>query len=476
MMGIVSYGVHIPRYRLSNKCIADAWGRPSTKGEKAVANFDEDSLTMGVDSSLNCLRKVGIEVKKIDGLFFSSTTPSYREKFSSSVIAMAIDLSCRIRSTDYLGSLRSSTSAILGAMDAIKSQSCENVLVVGSDCRLAEPGSPFEGIFGDGSVSLLLGKDDVIASIIASFSISDEFTDLWRRDEDLYVRQDDVRFAQQYGYTRLVSESINGVLSTNGYKPKDFSKIVLPPIDARSHIGLARKLGFDTKTQLQDALIETTGITGTAHYLLLLAAALEDSRPGDKILFASYGDGSDAFILEVTENISKVKGQGGISKGIEGKRALNSYTKYLSFHNLIRGQKPLTEPFSSLSIHYRERDQNLKLYGRRCKRCKLVQFLRDIHVCPGCYAQDEFEPIKLSKKGTLFTFNHEYYYPSPDTPTTMALVDFPEGARILMQMTDTDIEQVKIGMPVELTFRKYHDGNYFHNYFWKCRVKLVSSG
>jgi uncharacterized OB-fold protein len=322
---------------------------------------------------------------------------------------------------------------------------------------------------GDGAVSFLIGDENVIAEILDSFSISDEFIDLWKREEDIYIRQDDVRFAQQYGYMRLVGDSIKGLLNSSGSKPEDFFRVILPVVDTRSHINLAKKLGFDSKRQIQDPITPVTGIIGTAHPLLLLCYALEEANPGDKILFVSYGDGSDAFIIRVTDNISKISGHSKVRKAVEEKRDLNNYNKYLSFRNLIKGQEPLTNPFSSLSISYRERDYNIRFYGKKCKKCGLVQFLRDIHVCPECYAQDEYEKIKLSKEGTLFTFNHEYYYPSPDPPTTMANIDLPEGARITIQMTDTPIEEVKIGMPVKLTFRKYHDGNYFHNYFWKCR-------
>jgi uncharacterized OB-fold protein len=36
-------------------------------------------------------------------------------------------------------------------------------------------------------------------------------------------------------------------------------------------------------------------------------------------------------------------------------------------------------------------------------------------------------------------------------------------------MTDRDPAKVDIGMRVEMTFRKIHDGAGLHNYFWKCR-------
>ncbi|MCG8334029.1 MAG: OB-fold domain-containing protein [Proteobacteria bacterium] len=120
---------------------------------------------------------------------------------------------------------------------------------------------------------------------------------------------------------------------------------------------------------------------------------------------------------------------------------------------------------------YRDQESNIRLYARKCQECGKVIFLRDIHVCPDCYSRDMYSSLKLSKDAVLFTFNQEYYYPSPDSPTTMAIVDFQEGARITTQMTDTDPSEVTVDMPVEMCFRKYHEGNFFHNYFWKCRSK-----
>ena len=60
MAGIVSYGVYIPIYRLSGESLNQVWGG-TIKGEKAVANVDEDSLTMGVEAARDCLK--GMEKK-----------------------------------------------------------------------------------------------------------------------------------------------------------------------------------------------------------------------------------------------------------------------------------------------------------------------------------------------------------------------------------------------------------------------------
>jgi len=90
MIGITSYGAYIPVYRLSRAEIARAWGKPAAQGEKAVANYDEDSLTMAVAATSDCLR--GMEPKSFDGLYFVSTTSPYMEKQAAAVISAALGL------------------------------------------------------------------------------------------------------------------------------------------------------------------------------------------------------------------------------------------------------------------------------------------------------------------------------------------------------------------------------------------------
>jgi 3-hydroxy-3-methylglutaryl CoA synthase len=55
MAGIESYGAYIPIYRLNREELAKVWGGGYRKGERAVANCDEDSITMAVEAVLDCL-------------------------------------------------------------------------------------------------------------------------------------------------------------------------------------------------------------------------------------------------------------------------------------------------------------------------------------------------------------------------------------------------------------------------------------
>ena len=182
MAGIVSFGAYVPKYRLSRDMIARAWRSGSMGGEKAVASYDEDSITMAVEAALNCLGQV--DPQKVDGLFFASTTPPYREKQSASLIATVIDMRRDMITTDFCDSLRAGASALKSAIDAIEGKSAGQILIAAADCRVGAAESDFEQSLGDGAAALLLGNSNVVAELIGSYAISDEFTDNWRMEKD----------------------------------------------------------------------------------------------------------------------------------------------------------------------------------------------------------------------------------------------------------------------------------------------------
>jgi hypothetical protein len=52
-------------------------------------------------------------------------------------------------------------------------------------------------------------------------------------------------------------------------------------------------------------MMSVVGDTGAAYSLMMLVAALQESRPGDRIVMVSYGNGSDVLGFEVTEGITR---------------------------------------------------------------------------------------------------------------------------------------------------------------------------
>ena len=466
MIGITAFGAYLPRYRLTARMINEAWGRPGGRGEKAVGYFDEDSLTMGLSAVYNGLSRDGIE--KAEALYFASTTSPYREKLASTEMAMILSLSPEARTLDIGNSPRAGTSALLTAMEAVKANSCDTVLVVASDCgRLERPGGQNEATWGDGAAALAVGRENVILNLLHHYCYSDELSHFWRRADDHYMKYEDMRFPQVMGYARIMEASIGNILRKTQYNPADFAKVVVDAPDIRSHQALMRKFGFDPKTQVQDPLLGRIGSLGTAHPFVMLVAALHEVKPGDKVLLASYGDGCDVLIFEATDALPAFQEQIDVNVLLDQKELVSTYTKYLAFHKTFEAE--FQDYYSSISALFRERDRFSRLLGGKCKNCGYITTLA-LRVCPNCRKKDQFENMRLARRGVVFTFTQEWYYPSPEPPTTLAVIDLKGGGRIYCQMTDcSDPRIVKIGMQVEMTVRKYHEALDLPHYYWKCK-------
>jgi len=462
MVGITSYGAYIPFWRLSRAAMAK-----DAPGERAICNFDEDALTMAVAATVDCLS--GIQRENIDGLFLASTTSPYSEKSAASTVAVAADLRREILTADFARSLRAGTGALRAALDAVRAGSARNIVVTGADCRLGIPGSAFERNFGDGAGALLIGDRDVIATVEASHSVSEEILDVWRPERDLFVRSWEERFGATQGYLPVIREVVSGLLEKTHLTPKDFTKVIFCSPDGKRHAEIAAQLGFDLKTQVQDPLIHSVGDTGSAMPLLLLVAALEEAKAGDRILLVSYGDGSDAFFLQVREPIEGIGPRRGVKAHLASKKVIDDYRRYLFWRGLLPTERRVeTVSFVSVPAIHRGRDAYLRLRGAKCKDCGTIQFPAQ-RVCTKCHSKDHFEPHLLSdKKAKIFTFSADYISnPLVERPIITTTIDFDGGGRMQCYMTDCDFERVKPGLPVEMTFRKmaFRDG--IQTYSWK---------
>ena len=469
MVGIKSISVHIPFFMLPRELISKAWSSRSIGGQKSVANYDEDSITMAVEAASGCWDSQNRQ--EMDGLFFCSTTSPYKEKQSSTVVAAAADLRGNILTCDVANSLRGGTLGLRLAIDSVKSGSARNVLVVASDCRSGYPQSEDEQLFGDGAAAVVIGEKDPIAVFEDCSSLSNEMTDVWRTDKDQFVRSWENRWVLTYGYTRTMSEMVSRMLKEKNLKPESFSKVVLYAPDQRTHRTLAQSLGFNVKEQLQDPLISTVGNAGAASIFLMLAAALEGSRPGDRILLGSYGDGADVLVLKVTDRIEEFKHKIGLGTKLSNRKAIMSYEKYLTFRNVL--ETAPEAPFSidsAATVLWRDRSWVFGLHGSRCKGCGLVSFPIQ-RICFGCQSKDNFEEVRLSdKQGKVFTFSLDYLAGTPDPPVVQTVLESSEGsARVYCMMTDVDQKEVKVEMDVKMTFRRIREARGFFNYFWKCR-------
>jgi len=468
MFGIVSYGAYIPIYRLSKEVLSNTWGGGG-KGEKAVANWDEDSITMAVEAGRDCIKD--IQQDSIDALYFATTTPPYKEKQSASIIAAALDLRTDIITADFSNSIRSGTVAIRAALDAVKAGSAKKVLVIAADCRIPPPNSTFEPIFGDGAVALLIGEGEAVLEIEGSYYLTSEFVDIWRLEYDRITRTWEDRFVLEEGYLKHLQNAFSSLLKNHNLTPKDITKAAFNAIDGRSHGTMAKSLGLDAKTQVQDPLFDKVGNTGAVHALMLLIAALEEARPGDRILLGNYGDGADAHIIRVTEAAEKLGGKKSLSRNLQSKLMLENYGKYIRFRGLMEfEQTPDYRQRTSLPEIWRDRNWVFRFHGHKCNKCGKIQFPMQ-KLCMYCQAREEsLEEIPLSnKRGSLFTYSLDERTLVLDPPNVLAAVNLEGGGRIFSQMTDRDVKNLTVGMTMEMTFRRINNALGVHNYFWKCR-------
>jgi 3-hydroxy-3-methylglutaryl CoA synthase len=471
-VGLISCGAYIPTYRLDRKIAAGAWARQAIAGERAVANNDEDSLTMAMEAARNCLRKAEVGAENIDGLLFASTTAPYAEKMSAGLIATTLDMRRDISTADYAQSLRAGIGALKSALDTAKSGSAKTMLVASADNRLAYPKSDMEQDFGDAAAAALVGSGEknLLAVFEGGYSLNNQIMDVWRNPEDRYVKTWENRFIITEGYLKLMGQVISGIMNKYNLKVEDIQKVIIPSPDARSYRQVAQKAGFDLKTQVQDPHMADIGFCGAAEPLLLLAAALEEAKPGELILLTSYSDGAEAMLFRVTNKVCSSSGRT-VSEMLADKIMVTSYSRFLSYKGILEANP--SEPFRlfpSASVTWREQNSILCLHGSRCRKCGRVIYPVQ-RICDQCFSKDDYEEVRIADmKGMVFTFTRDYLAGRSDDPIIcQTVIEMENGMRFYGLMTDCDPETVEVGMPVELTFRRIYEGAGFHNYYWKCR-------
>ena len=464
MIGITSYGAYVPYLRMPLSAAAGGGKSDGPSPEKAVAYWDEDAVTMAVAAASACLK--GIDRASVEAVVFASTSYAFKEKQAAAIVARALDLRRDVLTSDLGDSLRSATTALRAAADMVKAGSAKQVLVATGEMRQAAPRSPLETNLGDAGAAFLVGAEDVAASLAAAHTVNDEIIDVWRADGDRFVHAWEDRFVVDHGYRHNVREVVKGLLERAGLAAKDVTRAVVYGPDARSHGAVVKELGFRPE-QVQDALFGRVGNAGAAFTPLLLTAALEQAQPGERLLVAGYGDGADALLFEVGPAIEKLRDRRGVKWHLERRGELASYDKYLRMRNFVATEHDRRGGAGiSATIHFRERDQDLTLLGLRCRKCGTTQYPSQ-RVCFTCYAKDDFDKVRLSDKiGRVLSFTFDNFAGSPDPPLVATMTEV-EGARLYIQMTDVNPREVKLDLPVELTFRKIHEAGGTPNYYWK---------
>lgn len=471
MVGIRAYGTYVPKYKLGRKQIAEAWDFPVAPGNLTVSNQDEDSITMGIAAAFEALETGNIDPKEIDALYFCTTTPPYTEKQNAATIATVLDLRDDCLTADITSSTRAGTTALINAHNAISAGDAKNVLIVASDKRYAEPISMFEYQYCDGAAALVVSSEDGIAKINGHASVNYDLVGPWRKEGDHHTQQFEVKVERDYGYQANIVKVLKGVVEKFELTPETIKRAAYFCFEPRSYGRVAKALKLEPK-QLADNLFLDHGNSGTALAFQILIGAFEQKpslKPDDNVLFANSGDGADAFYLQATENLrSVVKAHTKLGKKLGNRMQLDKYTDFLKYRYLLKTKEPFTRKSSNVTI-WRDAKSINQMWGFKCNKCGVIQYPLLLNSCIECGSQ-EITPMKLKRNGIIYTYSLDHlisggYY---ETPVPRCIIDLEGGGRLMLDMTDCDPQEVYVGMPIDLTFRKIHEGGGFMNYSWKC--------
>jgi 3-hydroxy-3-methylglutaryl CoA synthase len=470
-VGIRSYGVCVPRLRISRSAIADAhaWALPGLKGlargERAFCSWDEDAVTLAVHAARECLGAVPGEHP--GDVAFASTTAPFAEPQNASIVARALRLPATVTSEDFAGSTRAGLRALALALEA---GDAGQRLIVAADNRHAKPGSAQEMSYGAGGAAILTGGDDLLARYLGRHSVAVPFVDHFRESAERYDYYWEERWIRDEGVARIVPSCVKALLERIDRTPERVAWLGLAGAPVGCDAMVARALGIPADRVVPD-LQATVGDTGTAHALMLLASAIERGRPGDLVVIAAFGLGCEALAFEIADGGARPAG--GLGAAIDNREVETSYLKLLSFAGELRldwGPRSETQIKASLTQQYRAADQLLGFVGGRCGACGQVQF-PVLPSCVGCGAAGAQAPYPLAdERARVATVSADWlqFYPAP--PLHVGLVQFDVGARALMEIVDVPLSGVEVGTPLRFVFRlKAHDEvRHYSRYFWKA--------
>lgn len=469
--GILSYGLYVPRRRLQRSAIyaTNKWFAPGlgglAKGEKAISNWDEDPITMAVEAGRYCL--LGRDRNELDSLALASTTLPFADRLNAGVVKEALNLSDEVMSADRTGSLRAATSMLMESLQQNNQRLC-----LAADRRKAKVASADEMNHGDASVGILTGPGETIANYLGGYSKTIDFVDHYRETGADFDYAWEARFVRDEGYQKILGSSITTALENLKISGSEIDHAVIcapvrgVPQKLASLAGIAGEAVADT-------YMATIGDTGVAHPLLMLASTLQNAKPGEKVLLASFGQGADVLVFETTKNLAEVnKLQAQFSQpGL----ADTNYPRYLSHRGMLNLDKGMRaeldekQPGTSLA---RDRKTVLGLIGGKCSETGVVQYPKsDLALNSKTRNTGTLEDYPFAdRQAKVLSFTADRLAYSPDPPGYYGMVDFDGGGRMVVEFADIEDGEVEVGRPMRMVFRikAFDEQRGFRKYFWKA--------
>lgn len=315
MIGLVSYGIYVPCYRIRVEDIAKQWGENPANiksglivAEKSVPDMDEDTATIAVEAARAAIRRANIDPKDIGAIYVGSESHPYAVKPTATIVAAAIGASHSITAADFEFACKAGTAAIQASMGLASLNKNKYGLAIGADVSQASPGDALEYAAGAGGAAFVIGQNNIVAEIEEFASFTSNTLDFWRRDLQKYPAHGG-RFTGEPAYFQHTISATEALLEKTGLKPTDFDFAVFHQPNGKFPLRAAKTLGFTAEQLKPGLMVMHFGNTYSASSLIGLAAILDQASPSQRILMTSFGSGagSDAFVFRVTDLIEELR-------------------------------------------------------------------------------------------------------------------------------------------------------------------------
>ncbi|WP_290866551.1 3-oxoacyl-[acyl-carrier-protein] synthase III C-terminal domain-containing protein [Aquabacterium sp.] len=466
--GLLATARYVPHLRLERSEVValHRWMAPGlrslAKGQRAMANWDEDVITMTVEAARLLIN--GLAEGLPGQLTLASTTLPFADRLNAGVAAAALGLPGETVARDVASSARAATIELV---QALRQPSAVRHLLVAAECRVPRPASAQELITGHGAAAALVGEGNPVATFVASSSIQADFVDHFRESGQDHDYQWEERWVREEGYMKIALQAAKACLAQAGVAAADIRHFVMPAPISKINAAVARKLGVPD-TALVSTEAEQVGDLGGAQPLAMLDTAVRLASDGEWILLLSFANGCDALLLRRTAQACSgtVPGSG---------QAETSYLKYLSFTRQYEpewGMRAEMDNKTALTAAWRQQARVAHFEGGRCRHCGTVQFPSTrLCVNPACRAQDSQEPVSLADASAkVLSHTSDFLAFTPHPPFQFGHIDFDGGGRVMMEFTDTGADELAVGLPVRMVYRikEFDHKRGFRRYFWKA--------
>ncbi len=458
---VSAVGVYLPLLRMERAAAAKALkfsglgGRGA--GYRAVSGWDEDALTLAVEAARNLSDDA-------DSVIFASTSAPFTERSHATLLSEALALAPTVRTNDVAGTRRCAVSALLAAL-----LGSETSVVAAGEARAVQPGNPLHLAFGDGGAAARVGSEGA-ARLIGHASLSHDMIDIYtsRKHPSPYAYEE--RFIREAAVREVIAPTITRACTAANVDPARiaFASVHEPVSGSWRDIAKATSI---TAPNLAADVAAAAGDLGAAHVLFGFALACGQAKAGDIILLAGFGSGCDVLLFEIT---GTMPGAETATTALKSGIVTNDYIRFLSLTGALDldwGVRAEFEQKAQATVIERHGRDTIGFIGGRDSRGN-VQFPKSrIPVHPDADGPEQLTDVRLADlRATLVSVTADRLNFAPDPPFWFGLVQFENGARVMMEFTDADIQGFKVGDKVRMRLRiKSHDKRRgFRTYFWKA--------